>query len=820
MKKLYIFLRNAMIMAFLFFPVCIISAQERLTNSPEATPGLFKPNNFIQQVTKDINLISVPAQSNTNLPVFTQKFSMEKSPLTGQTKIQVQQQSKPVQEHPPGLLPVEESSLKSAGSLTTVFCNDMPIGTNDRYVVPNDQALSIAAPGFLANDIDFEGEALTATAILDYVNHGSVSGFGDGSFIYTPNADFTGVDTFVYRMRDASNNFSDSVMVTIDVLPPANRNPVGVDDRFAALVGTSLSVASPGFLANDIDPDGEVLTATAILDYVNHGSVSGFGDGSFVYIPDADFIGLDTFVYRMRDASNNFSDSVMVTIEVMEGNRAPIGVDDQYTAVINTMLSIVPPGFLANDIDLDGEALTATAILDNVNHGSLSGFGDGSFIYTPNTGFTGIDTFVYRMRDASNNFSDSVTVTIEVLSSGTTPVGTPDHYLAPNDQALSIAAPGFLANDIDLNGEALTATAILDYVNHGSVSGFGDGSFIYTPDIDFTGVDTFVYRMRDASNNFSDSVMVTIDVLPPANRNPVGVDDRFAALSGTSLSIASPGFLANDIDPDGEVLTATAILDYVNHGSVSGFGDGSFIYTPDADFIGLDTFVYRMRDASNNFSDSVMVTIEVMQGNRAPIGVDDQYTAVINTTLSIVPPGFLANDIDLDGEALTATAILDLVNHGSLSGFGDGSFIYTPNTDFTGIDTFVYRMRDASNNFSDSIMVTINVAAPNQPPVAAASDIITECAGPFGTTVTLDGSNSADPEGGAIIYTWYENGSIIAGPTASPMADVILSTGIHTVMLMVEDECGNSSSDNATITVEDSSGPLVEAALLANRASK
>ena len=814
MKNLYIFRRKAITQALLFFPVCILSAQEKLTSSPETTPGFVKPMNYIQSVTNDNSLISGSVQHKMNLPVFTQNFSLEKSPLTEQINNQVKQQRNSVQELPPGSLPVEKRGLKSAEDLTTVFCNEMPIGTNDRYVAPNDQTLTIVAPGFLANDIDIDGEALTATAILVNVNHGILSGFGDGSFMYSPDADFIGIDTFVYRMRDASNNFSDSVMVTIEVLPPANRNPVGMDDMFAALSGTALSIAAPGFLANDIDPDGEVLTAVAILDNVNHGSLAAFGDGSFNYTPDADFTGIDTFVYRMRDASNNFSDSVMVTIEMLEGNRAPIGVDDQYTAVINTTLSIAAPGFLANDIDLDGEALAATAILDNVNHGSLTAFGTGSFTYTPHAGFTGIDTFVYFMRDASNNFSDSVTVTIEVSSGGTTPVGTPDHYIAPNDQALSIAAPGFLANDIDLNGETLTALAILDNVNHGALSAFGDGSFTYTPDADFTGIDTFVYRMRDASNNFSDSVWVTIDVLPPANRNPVGIDDRFAALVGTALSVASPGFLANDIDPDGEVLTAVAILDNVNHGSLSAFGDGSFTYTPDADFTGIDTFVYLMRDASNNFSDSVMVTIVMLEGNRAPLGVDDQYTAVINTTLSIAAPGFLANDIDLDGEALTAVAILDNVNHGSLSAFGDGNFTYTPDANFTGLDTFVYLMRDASNLFSDSVTVTIDVAAPNQPPVALASDITTECAGPAGTTVILDATNSADPEGGAIIYTWYENGSIIAGPMASPTADVILSTGIHKVTLKVEDECGNTSSDDATITVEDTSGPLVEAALL------
>jgi len=87
-----------------------------------------------------------------------------------------------------------------------------------------------------------------------------------------------------------------------------------------------------------------------------------------------------------------------------------------------------------------------------------------------------------------------------------------------------------LRNDIDLNGEDLTATAILDNVDHGSLAAFADGSFTYTPDPGFTGTDEFVYRMRDASFNSSDSVFVTIEV-SPSGTNPVGIDDAFKALA-------------------------------------------------------------------------------------------------------------------------------------------------------------------------------------------------------------------------------------------------------------------------------------------------
>jgi hypothetical protein len=293
--------------------------------------------------------------------------------------------------------------------------NTTPVGTPDQYAVPNDQTLSIAAPGFLANDIDLDGEAITAVSIQDNVDHGTLAAFADGSFTYTPDPGFTGTDTFAYRMRDASNNFSDPIPVTIEVLPPANRTPMGTPDAYTLLADTTLSIAAPGFLANDIDLDGEAITAVSIQDNVDHGVLAAFADGSFFYTPNPGFVGTDTFAYRMRDAANNFSDPVTVTLEVFAGNRGPIGVPDAFAARINTPLSIAAPGFLANDIDLDGEAITAVSIQDNVDHGTLAAFADGSFTYTPDPGFTGTDTFAYRMRDAANNFSDPVTVVITVI---------------------------------------------------------------------------------------------------------------------------------------------------------------------------------------------------------------------------------------------------------------------------------------------------------------------------------------------------------------------------------------------------------------------
>jgi hypothetical protein len=791
-------------------------SQEKLSNISTLTPEIAEPVNYSQPVTNDQTPITNEVQINPKMPKFMQRFSRDNSsPLISRTEAGNISPAQSDFVFPEGSLPVEESGYKSGNSLVTVPCNGIPIGINDLYVTGNDKVLSVAAPGFLSNDIDREGEAIMATAIWDNVDHGTLAAFADGSFVYTAEEGFIGTDQFQYLMQDASFHPSEPVTVTIDVLESGNRTPVGTNDTYGALSGTVLNIAAPGFLVNDIDQEGDVITAIFIADNVDHGALSAFADGSFVYTPAYGFTGTDQFQYVMQDSEYNQSDPVTVTLQVFQGNRNPLGTDDLFGVVINTARTISAPGFLANDMDPDGDALTAIYIADNVDHGTLSAFADGSFLYTPSSGFTGTDQFQYVMRDSHNNQSGNITVTLEVIGSGVLPVGFADTYQTADESTLSVAAPGFLMNDIDQNGEPLTAILIADNVDNGTLSAFADGSFSYTPNPGFTGTDQFQYKMQDASSNQSEAITVTILVGEPFNRNPIGIDDRYGCLKNTTLSIASPGFLSNDIDPDGDVITAILIADNVDHGTLAAFADGSFNYTPESGFTGTDQFQYKMQDAFSNQSEAITVTIVVYEGNRNPSGTEDTYAVVKNTTLNIAATGFLTNDYDPDEDVLTAILIADNVDHGTLSAFADGSFNYTPESGFTGTDQFQYKMQDAFSNQSEATIVNLEVIGANEPPVALSNNITAECAGPSGKTVTLDGSSSYDPEGGALIFTWFENNIIIAGPSASATSDVIFSTGLHQVTLKVEDECGQTSQTDISVTIEDSNGPLVAAEFLA-----
>ncbi len=543
-----------------------------------------------------------------------------------------------------------DTSVPQMFLVTVSPVNDAPISADDSYATSEDTPLTILAPaGVLANDSDVDGDALEA--VLDSgPSYGLVTLNVDGSFSYTPDASFSGEDRFVYHATDgALDSAPATVLVTVS---PVNDAPISADDSYATSEDTPLTILAPaGVLANDSDVDGDALEA--VLDSgPSHGLVTLNLDGSFSYTPDASFSGEDRFVYHATDgALDSAPATVLVTVSPV--NDAPISADDSYATSEDTPLTILAPaGVLANDSDVDGDALEA--VLDSgPSHGLVTLNLDGSFSYTPDASFSGEDRFVYHATDGALD-SAPATVLVTVSPVNDAPISADDSYATSEDTPLTILAPaGVLANDSDVDGDALEA--VLDSgPSHGLVTLNLDGSFSYTPDASFSGEDHFVYHATDgALDSAPATVLVTVS---PVNDAPISADDSYATSEDTPLTIlAAAGVLANDSDVDGDALEA--VLDSgPSHGLVTLNVDGSFSYTPDASFSGEDRFVYHATDgALDSAPATVLVTVSPV--NDAPISADDSYATDEDTPLTILAAaGVLANDSDVDGDALDGGA--------------------------------------------------------------------------------------------------------------------------------------------------------------------
>ena len=189
---------------------------------------------------------------------------------------------------------------------------------------------------------------------------------------------------------------------------PVTNNTVA----YTVIDGKTLTVsAANGVLANDTNADGGTLSAV-LGTTTAHGSLTLNADGSFVYTPNAGFCGTDSFTYTATDG-NATSAPATVTITVYS---VPVTNNDVAYTVIdgNTLTVNAANGVLANDTNADGGTLSAVLGTTTAN-GSLTLEADGSFVYTPNAGFYGTDSFTYTATDG-NATSAPATVTITVYS--------------------------------------------------------------------------------------------------------------------------------------------------------------------------------------------------------------------------------------------------------------------------------------------------------------------------------------------------------------------------------------------------------------------
>jgi len=326
-------------------------------------------------------------------------------------------------------------------ALTIRPLNSPPEAADDAYDVDEDDSLPITSPGVLGNDTDVDGDSLTAVLVPGGgVSHGTLTLNPDGSFDYTPDADYYGTDSFTYVASDGALLSGDAT-VTITV-NPVNDVPLAVDDTAIADEDVAVTI---DVLGNDSDIDGDTLMPS-VVSGPSSGTVTLNPDGTVTYTPDPDFHGVDSFTYVANDGTADSAEAT-VTITVDPVNDAPVGEDDAYSLQEDATLNVAAPGVLGNDSDVDGDTLTA-ALVSGANHAALTLNPDGSFTYTPEPDFNGDDAFVYEVSDGSGA-ENTATVTITVNPVNDAPAAVDDAAATDEDVPVTLDV---LANDADIDG--------------------------------------------------------------------------------------------------------------------------------------------------------------------------------------------------------------------------------------------------------------------------------------------------------------------------------------------------------------------------------
>ncbi|MEJ7634008.1 Ig-like domain-containing protein [Aeromicrobium sp.] len=408
-----------------------------------------------------------------------------------------------------------------------------PVATDDVYSVASGASLNVFAPGVYLNDVGVPDEPGQFVVEND-VDHGTLGQNYDGGFVYDSDDGFTGTDTFTYHFVNPLDEVSSTATVTITVVP---LDSAAKDDAYS--FPTSLTTFSTNFTdgvhANDVGTSNQPVT---VVDGVDHGTLVVHGFGGFDYTPDPGYIGFDSFTYNFVPIGGTEpTNTATVTIQVRP--LQAVAEDDNYTTPIDTALNVPPPGVLANDTP----GFVFFDVVDDVQHGTLAQGFDGNFLYEPDAGFEGYDTFTYRLVDNEKYDQPSNTATVRIKVGNPPPVAVDDEF---EIETCEFNGTPVLPNDPDREVES--QPTVVKPVEHGSLIPFGT-SFIYAPEDGYVGDDTFTY-FYVVDGQASNTATATIHVMPCSD----GGDDDGGDEDGGSDSPPEPGA---DLDDSDQVLPDT-----------------------------------------------------------------------------------------------------------------------------------------------------------------------------------------------------------------------------------------------------------------------
>jgi len=601
---------------------------------------------------------------------------------------------------------------------------------------------------FVLPIIDIDSSNLLTT--VSNPTNGVIVKVDEKNYVYKPNLNYTGTDNFSYTVSDGELNNTYNIQI---IVTPVNDAPVANDETFTTpeeiLLSESLS-------AQDIDSSS--LTYN-VVQSTNNGTLNLNSDGSFTYLPNNDWIGVDLFTYTVSDGLLN-STTKTVSITVTNVNDAPENNPLNFTVAEDSILPMDLSSF-----DKDGDALTYT-IKTNPSHGVLSG-SLPNVSYTPNPNFNGNDTFVYTVNDGTVVVERSVSITVTPINDK--PTGSDLSLSTPEDTDLPLVLP---MNDID--GDSLSVE-----MNTSSLNGAVVNSS-YIPSENFTGITSFQYRVTDG-NLFSDWYTVSINVTPVDDAP--SVEDINITMMEDSTEII---FLsASDIDTNTLIYTLTKPI---NNGSITNENLPSFEFTPVLNFTGNTTIEFTVSDGNTTISRNVNITV---------VPVNDKPTATLGDLSTNEDEGisFILTCEDIDSNSFTFN-IESNPNNGVLSEVSSPMYSYTPNSNFAGVDSFQYTCSDGGLT-SDIKTVNITVLDINDAPFSQDFSFIVYEGGTLNETLI-----ASDPEGDSLTFNVSSSSSgslsLNSDGTFSYIADVANLTN-DSFSFTVSD--GNSVSTIHTVNI-------------------
>jgi gliding motility-associated-like protein len=521
-----------------------------------------------------------------------------------------------------------------------VLCNTPPVVSNK--AISTNENTPISANVIAGGDNDPDGTTLTVnTTPLVGPSNGTLVLHPDGTYTYTPNANYSGTEIITFEVCDGgtplpSACISRTLTITVN---PVNDPPVATNDIGSTSEETPVTIT---VTTNDTDIDGTIDASTVDLDPATPGVQNTFtnasGDwsvntaGDVIFTPASNFTGSASLDYTVNDNSGATSNIGTLTITVNPVNDAPVATNDIGSTNEDTPVTIQ---VTTNDTDSDGTIDASTVDLDPATPGVQNTFTNASGDWSVNTSgevtftqalnYNGIASLTYVVNDNTGATSNLANITVTVDPVNDPPVAVDDSNVTKE----GIPVSGSVSlNDSDVDGTVVYNTTPVDGPAHGTIVITADGNYTYTPANGFVGTDIIKIQVCDNGTPSSCTTeTLTIEVTPSLTVNPVAKNDSTTIFAGQDVNM---NILNNDLKGSADINVSSVDLDpsepgiqsvvtLPGKGTASVDATGVLHFEPEPEFTGTIEFNYSVSDVNGNVSNTASVTIKVQ--SNLPEGV-------------------------------------------------------------------------------------------------------------------------------------------------------------------------------------------------------
>jgi hypothetical protein len=642
----------------------------------------------------------------------------------------------------------------ASGWQTVTFANPISIAAGVSYTA------SYHSNGHYADTLDYFAAA--------HSNGPLTAAAGNGYYIYSQ-------DTLYPTQASGGANYW--VDVIFSPINTVNQAPIGTNDNgFTVTRNTATTFTAAQLLANDTDPNGDILTVTGV------GSASG-GTVNFnsqtniiTFTPNAGYTGPAMFGYAISDGRGGTGSAIVnMTVAAPSNNvtlftasDTPATLSDSDTSQVNLGVRFTSSasGFITGIKYYKGVSDTG------LHTGSLWSI-SGTLLATA--------TFTNETASGWQTVTFSNPVAITAQTTYVASFHSNGHYTSTGNYFTSNHVSGVLTAASGTNG----------------VYAYGNDNLFPT--------NTF------GATNYWVDVILNSGPATPTNTAPVATTDSgFTTPQGTQLTIAAATLLANDTDADGDALTITGAGVGVNGTAAWISNTHSVTFTPTPGYTGPASFTYAISDGNGGTANGTVNLTVTASSNNPPVATSDSgFSTVQNTVLSIAASALLSNDTDLDGDTLTITGANGGV-HGTASFNAQTNTVtFAPATSYTGPASFVYSVTDGKGGVASGT-VSLNVTAPaNNAPVAnndggfstvqnnaltiQAASLLANDTDTDGDVLTITGIVSGSATNGIATFNAQTN-SISFAPTTGYV-------GLASFSYSVSDARGGAATANVSLNV-------------------